>query len=309
MGSPDRNRAVAEVLGSIGGEAEYVKQANMSAFLTLDRILGGCGKPSCPNEMPGRQVLFATQATMGPAEDNDHLIQESKGPLGIASTLSEILLLEYANGIPMNQVGFGRISRSDLTQILGLHSVYFDLSQETSYEAKVGASNLMSHILKTLDHLPSGNSRAVSGGFGLDSSRFVFIAAHDTNIANVAGILQAHWYVPDEEPDPTSPGGGLVFELWRHPSDKSLWVRLKYISETLDQMHEDAALSIGNPPAIVPVFIPGCSVPDGKYECALTNFKRAVSGRLLQEFMMTSQSRSSLVMAHSSKHKIQLLHK
>jgi 4-phytase/acid phosphatase len=290
FGEVDRERAVAEVLGRVGGDAEYVKQAYMPAFLTLDRILGGCGKPSCADEEPGRQVLFAMKATMESAEDKDHLIQESKGPLGIGSTLSEIMLLEYADGKPMNEVGFGRMSRDDLTQILGLHSVYFDLSQETSYEARTGGSNMLSHILNTLYRVPANDMDEIPGGFGLDSSRFIFIAAHDTNIANVAGMLHAHWYLPNEEADPTSPGGGLVFELWRHERDKSLWVRTRYISETLDQMHDGQVVSIANPPAIVPIFLPACSVPTGQYECPLELFKKLASDSLLPSFITPSPS-------------------
>jgi 4-phytase/acid phosphatase len=288
VGHPDKQVAADEVLGRVGGDADYVKQSYMAALLTLDRVLGGCGKATCPGEKPGRKILFTMKEVIQPADANDksHLITDSSGPLSVGSTLAETMLLEYADGKPINEVGFGRLSRDDLTQILGLHSIYFDLAEETSYAARIQASNLMSHILKTLDHVPGASGLPIKGGFGVDSSRFVFIAAHDTNIANVAGFLHTHWFVPDDQSDPTLPGGGLVFEVWRHP-DKSRWVRMRYIAETLEQMRVDQKLTVANPPPIVPIFLPGCSVSTGQigYECPLPAFGKMVSRDLLPEFI------------------------
>jgi 4-phytase/acid phosphatase len=185
----------------------------------------------------------------------------------------------------MSQVGFGRLSHANLTQILSLHSLYFDLAQETSYPARVQGSNILGHIVATLRHAAGQSDALVNGGFGEDSSRFVFIAAHDTNIANVAGILHAHWFVPGDQEDPSLPGGGLVFELWRHTADSSQWVRVRYISETLDQMHADSSLTPANPPAIVPIFLPGCSLSSGSYECPLPVFEKMVTAELMPSFM------------------------
>jgi 4-phytase/acid phosphatase len=142
LGHPDRALALAAVQGRIGGEAAFVLEANLPAFRTLDRVLGGCVTAHCTAEKGTRVPLYAMPATIQSADDDDHLIAEASGPLGIASTLSEIFQLEYAEGKPMNQVGFGRLSRADLTQILSLHSLFFDLANETPYIAQVQASNL-----------------------------------------------------------------------------------------------------------------------------------------------------------------------
>ena len=290
LGHPDRARAAAEVLGRVGGDGENVKIAYMPAFLTLDRILGGCGELKCKGEAPGRQVLFGMSAAIEPADDDDHLIRESKGPLGVGSTLSEIMLLEYAEGKPMNEVGFGRMSRADLTQILGIHSAYFDLAQQTDYPARLGASNLMEHILATLAPASAAAANgaaprvAKTGGFGPPASRFVFLATHDTNVANVAGFLRAHWMMEGDQADPSPPGGGLVFELRRDRRDGSQWVRVRFISETLDQMHDNTVLTLQHPAAVLPVFVPDCSVAAHGDECPLAAFTRLVNERALPEF-------------------------
>jgi 4-phytase/acid phosphatase len=284
LGHPDKSFAAAEVQGRIGGDGNFVKTAYMSQFLLLDHVLGGCGAVTCSGDVPGRQVLLGLDAGIEPAEDDDHLIRESKGPLGLGSTLSEILLLEYTDGKPMDQVGFGRMSRDQLTQVLALHSMYFDLANETDYAARVGASNMMIHILHTLDpaSLPKGST--ATSTFGPGSAQLVFLATHDTNIANAAGFLQLHWYIPGDQADPTPPGGGLVFELRKRP-DGSEWVRTRFISETLDQMHENTKLTLSTPPAIVPVFVPACSASDVHYDCPLAAFRKLVSERALAEFV------------------------
>jgi hypothetical protein len=61
-------------------------------------------------------------------------------------------------------------------------------------------------------------------------------------------------------------------------------VRTKYISETLDQLRANADLSLKEPPAIVPVFIPACSVAAAGYDCPWPAFRDAVSANLLPEF-------------------------
>jgi 4-phytase/acid phosphatase len=286
LGHPDRALALAAVQGRIGGDAASVLEANLPAFRALDRILGGCVTAHCPAGKGTHVPLYSMPATIQIADDDDHFIAESTGPLGLASTLTETLQLEYAEGKPMNQVGFGRISRADLTQILSLHSLYFDLANETPYIAQVQASNLMNYLRGTLDRAtasggPSPSSPLASGS---DAARFVFIASHDTNIASIAGFLRAEWYVPGAQKNPTLPGGALVFELRRRRTDGSLWVCTKYISETLDQLRENATLSPQTPPAIVPVFIPACSIATAGYDCPWPAFRDAVNANQLPEF-------------------------
>jgi 4-phytase/acid phosphatase len=286
LGHPDRALALAAVQGRIGGDAASVVEANLPAFRTLDRILGGCVAARCPAGKGTRKSLYAMAATIQSAEDDDHLIAEASGPLGIASTLSETLQLEYAEGKPMNQVGFGRLSRAGLMQILSLHSLFFDLANETPYIAQVQASNLMNYLRGTLERAATPGAPAPSSPLasGSATARFVFIAAHDTNIASIAGFLRAEWYVPGAQKNPTLPGGALVFELRRRRADGSLWVRTKYITETLDQLRVNATLSLQTPPAIVPVFIPACSVATAGYDCPWPAFRDSVSANLLPEF-------------------------
>ncbi|RAO78121.1 hypothetical protein CA260_09945 [Dyella jiangningensis] len=40
------------------------------------------------------------------------------------------------------------------------------------------------------------------------------LAGHDTNLANLAGVLDVDWH-DSRQPDDYPPGGALVFDLWR----------------------------------------------------------------------------------------------
>jgi hypothetical protein len=40
----------------------------------------------------------------------------------------------------------------------------------------------------------------------------------------------------------------------------------------LDQLRNQTALTLDTPPAIAPMFIPGCSVRDATFDCPLADF-------------------------------------
>jgi 4-phytase/acid phosphatase len=88
--------------------------------------------------------------------------------------------------------------------------------------------------------------------------------------------LSLHW-IADARSDDTPPGGALVFELWRAASGEDS-VRVYYTAQTLEQMRSATVLSIENPPARVPVFIPACGRVD--FSCSLGDFETALQ-RLL----------------------------
>ncbi len=101
------------------------------------------------------------------------------------------------------------------------------------------------------------------------------IVGHDGNIANLAGILGAHWrlsdgYVPNDAP----PGGALVFDLLR-AGDNSLQVRLRFVYQTLAQLRSNVQLQDGT--ASAPVYFDGC----GGIDCTmrLSDFA-AIAARL-----------------------------
>jgi 4-phytase/acid phosphatase len=254
--------AEAAVLGRAGGSLGNLVTAHAAQFATLERVLlGGNGKvPAGKKPLVDSPLAMATETSVG----NVISIQ---GSLRDAMRCTDNFILEYADGMPLSDVGWGRLSRGDLTELLQLHSLYFDLTQATFYPAQLQASNLASHILDTLEQASTG--RAVAGAIGRPASRLVVLVGHDTNLVNLAGLMGISWWMDGTQKDPVLPGGALVFELRRRRGDGHAMVRLFYVCQTLEQMRAGDAPTLENPPMIAPIFIPGCSAATPGYDAPL----------------------------------------
>ncbi len=278
IGRPDRARAAAALLGRVGGDLTWVVQAHRAEFATLHRVLFGNegGTPA------GKVALLDLPAGARPGH-GDHSV-DLVGPLATAMGLCENLLLEYADGMPMDQVGWGRLAPEALPQLLELHSLGFDLSQRTFYAAQVQASNLASHLLRTLHQAAEG--RVDPGALAPPESRLVVLVGHDTNLMNLGGLLGLNWWLPGTQANPVLPGGALVFELWRRPDDAGYFVRTFYVSQTLEQTRALAPLTLQNPPAVAPIFVPECSDATPAFDAPLRRFEALLRRVIDPEFVL-----------------------
>jgi 4-phytase/acid phosphatase len=152
------------------------------------------------------------------------------GALRTASTFAELLLLEYVNGFPMSDVGWGRITRDQMTRVFRLHTTAFDIEQRTPYVAALQGSALLEKILGALTDEAGGTPGSAPPG-----ASFVAYVGHDTNIANVAAMLGLTWQQPGYQKDQTPPAGALVFEL-RETDAGARTVEVFYVAQSLDDM-------------------------------------------------------------------------
>jgi 4-phytase/acid phosphatase len=273
-GQPDRERAVASIAGRIGDNPAGITEAYHAQLEALQRILLGCpAGTACPAPGYGAAKLLLDVPSSLDSGKGDHLA-ELKGPLNTASTITENFLLEYANGMPMDQVAWGRVDLGTLKQLLDLHTAASDLTRRSSYLATAQASNLVAHILKTMEQAASG--KVVPGALGKTDDRAVVLVGHDTNLSNIAGMLNIDWLV-DGRRDDTPPGGALVFELWQSSTPSKYEVRISYIVQTLEQMRNLATLSPDNPPARANVFLPACSAGYSGFPCDWKVFEERIS--------------------------------
>jgi 4-phytase/acid phosphatase len=192
------------------------------------------------------------------------------------------------DGMPLANVGWGRADRATLTRLMQLHSLYFDLSQRTFYPAQTQASNLASHILQTMGQTVTG--RLLPGAIGTPDDRLVFLIGHDTNIANLGGLLGLTWMLPETPANPLLPGGALVFELRLHRGDGRWFVRTFYVSQTLDQMRAAEPLTLQNPPKVAPIFIPDCSGAGPGFEAPYEKFAERVRRVIDPKFILPGSS-------------------
>jgi 4-phytase/acid phosphatase len=259
---PDQKLALAAVAGRLGPQPQAVIAAHQAAFDQLVWLLNGNGKAA-------RSILeerFALTASKGTAVMN--------GPLSLASTLSEDLLLEYAEGMGGPNLGWGRLTAANLLQVMSLHTAYADLMRRTPYLARTRGSNLLVYVLKALEQAAEGKARAP----------MLVIAGHDTNLSNLSGMLGLSWILPSYQADDPPPGGALLFTLWKSATGHYS-VRVQFAAQTLDQMHDTAPLSLAHPPAIANVFVPGCSAAVEGYACEWESFRAVARGAILPEFV------------------------
>jgi 4-phytase / acid phosphatase len=277
VGNPDRALGAAAVLGRVGGDIRNVHAANSAAFATLQRILVGES-----GEIPlGKVALTDVPAAVLPGKSENAVTIQA--PLQLAGSMIDALMLEYENGLPMAEVGWGRATPERISQLLTLHSLWFDLTHATPYCARVEGSNITSHVLATLEQAASG--KANPAAFGKPRQKMAVIVGHDTNQITLGSLLGLTWWVADTYRNPTLLCGALVFELRERRRDHELLVRAYYVSPSLEQGRNLTALTAEHPPLYAPIFIPDCSGGGADFMAPLTKFVAHARGAIDPEFV------------------------
>jgi len=268
VGTPDPERMLAAVRRRLGPDPQVLLAEHREAFEALRSILKG--KAEDPTAigvaLKGKTV-------------------ELTGPFATGSTFSENLLLEYTNGLKGASLGWGRLTRENLNRALEIHTVYADLMRRTPYLARARGSNLLAHVLLSLEQAESGKSTA--GALGRPGDVLLVLAGHDTNLSNLSGMLGLSWKLPGYQPDDTPPGGALIFSLWRDSVTGQFSVKLRYLAQTLDQMRDASPLSIAAPPASQDVSIPGCEDAQGVGGCLWKTARLVIQRAIDPQFTLT----------------------
>jgi 4-phytase/acid phosphatase len=271
--SVDADRARAAVLERAGGNLDRLLRAQREPLRQLQAVLGCCAPKLCQAIAKNRCTLTTLPAALD-IRHKDGSVRLT-GAIPIGSTASEIFLLEYAQGLPLNRVAWGRASSpAAIRSLLRLHRVQFDLIERTPYLAARQGSALVHQVLETLRETAEGSSTPPSAVPA--ESKLVVYVGHDTNLANIGGMLGLHWRLTGYLPDETPPAGALAFELLRETAAGSYFVRMTYFSQTLDQMRRMTRLAPARPPARAAVALPGCADPKHGGACPWSEFAAAV---------------------------------
>ena len=260
-------QAAAAIAGRIGGNPANLAEAYSPQLKALDTILATCGT-AVPSQ-PQRTSLFDIPATLAPGSGGR--VAELRSPLNTASTLVENLLLEYTEGMDASKVGWGCVDNERLRSLMGLHTAATDFTERTPLMAQIGASNLLAHINDAMAQAVA--QKTIPGALSKPSDKALFLIGHDTNLTNVAGLLNLSW-IADGRRDDTAPGGALIFELWQDSKTREFSVRTYFTVQTLEQMRSSATLTLDNPPERVPVILPTCSREDSS--CAWSAFSQII---------------------------------
>lgn len=265
----DKQQTQQAVEKQLGAPLATLSQRYALPLAQMGEILNFAASPYCKEmQTKGLSCDFASftpnQIHLSP---NGQKVSLS-GPLALSSTLSEIFLLQYAQGMP--EVAWQRLSGEDnWRSLMSLHNEQFNLMAKTPYIASHKGTPLLKEI-----------SAALAGQQGTlkrpAHNRILFIAGHDTNIANIAGMLGLNWELP-HQPDNTPPGGGLVFELWNNPQDHQQYVSVKMFYQTMEQLRNGEKLDMHHPAGMVQVTIAGCENSNSSGLCSLTDLQKKVS--------------------------------
>ena len=250
----------ASLRRATNGRLEDVAAAHASEFALLQQVLKCCDAKICERAGKTKPCAIGDMEThVDTAEGKPGL----EGALGIASTASQTLLLEYVEGKPAPEIGWGRAGKAEIQKLLRFHSTKFDLEVRPPYVSERYGAPVVRAMLDALEK-PG-------------AARLTMLVGHDTNIAALAGFLDMHWEIGDYPPDSLPPGGALGFERLRDRSGR-IFVRAFYQAQTMDQLRNLTPLTAAQPPAQVEVRIPGCSPAGGP--CELARFREIVMRKL-----------------------------
>jgi 4-phytase / acid phosphatase len=218
----DPEQAKAAVIAALGLQ-EVIDPRTRTALDYIQEAMapsachGGTG--TCLN---GESEIVATKY---------HL--ELTKPLAIGSAAAEIFLLQFAQGMPVEQVAWGHgTSVESIERFMAAHERADKLTRQLEYVAVRRGSGMARLILDTL----SGVRRLSNPSVAKDI-KLLALAGHDTNLSNMAGVFGLDLRV-DGQPDSTAPATALAFELWRDVKTKIRYVKPRIFYLELTQMRD-----------------------------------------------------------------------
>lgn len=232
--------AVASIQSATGGP-DALTAPHADALAAMAQVLGcgGAHDPAwcSPQAWPGSLSLAPDSGRM-----------TLTGPIATTSGTAEAILMAYAEGRPLPEVGWGRTDAQKLQQLSQLHALLFDIHARPAYMAERLASSMSRRLLELL-----GNDKA---------PRLSVLVGSDNNIVALASVLGVHFQLAGYAKDDPPIGGALGIEVWRDAEGKR-FVRLFYQAQSLDQLR---ALDDKSPPATLALVPAGC---EADKPCAL----------------------------------------
>ncbi len=190
-----------------------------------------------------------------------------EGGMGIAADMTEIFLLEYAQW-PGRPAGWGRVDAAVLERLLPLHVRVFNAVNRDPCVARSGGGALLTAMAAALEGTHPDPR--------VNAARLVVFVGHDTNIAQVGGLLGLEWNLPGYVPCQTPPAGALLLSLWR--DDAGEYVRAHFLAQPPAVLHAE------NPDAgradIVEIAVPRCPAAPGTGFCSRQRFSEVTRAAL-----------------------------
>lgn len=265
----DARTAVAAVKGRLGGGPQSLTSAYAPELALARSILFNYPAVQTPVPATPPNKIDVTAIPINVTAGTSGSPVDIAGLTPVFSAVDPFVM-EYADGLPASEVGWGQITADGISQTARLWNLAVDLAYRTPYLAQVQSSNVASHVVRSMVQAATGT--AMTGALGNPSTRVIVLIASDVNVCGFAGLFHIDWLVPGYPADYCAPGGDIVFQLRQSQSTGEYVVRAWYVAQTLDQLRNKTALTLAAPPAIAPLFIPGCSLGNATFDCPLADF-------------------------------------
>lgn len=261
----DQATSNAAILGMLGGDPSALLNAYALPLARLETMMG-CDVGPC-KKLRDKPIAIKMGSSSG--------LPYVSGGLSTAAAIVDTLTLAYADGKPLDRTGWGSVTPQSLLDVSPLLNLSFQDNRGEPYASRVEGSNILAHLLATIDQSATGTYEAAS--IAPLGASFVGIVGHDTTLFELATNLRLSWLAPGYQINATPPSGALAFEV-RVPHDRTAppFVRTYFMAATLQQMHDATPLTLANPPVRVPVFVPGCPALD----CPLPIFDAVVTASI-----------------------------
>ena len=243
----DARSAVADI-NRFNGGVDRLSARQRPALRVLDRVLG-CGQHGGCD--PGGT------AAVTPSADGNGI--DLAGPVRTASGTAQVLLLQYVEGMPLAEVGWGRADVRTIRRLGALHAALFDVFSRPPYMTAYQAGPIGRHILAALARRTG--------------PRLELLVGHDTNVTALAAALRIALVAPGYAIGDVALGGTLVFEVLRDVRSERRYVRLSLHSQSPETIR-----TLGAAVNRTVVAIPGCSSRAGF--CPFPRFSGMLAARL-----------------------------
>jgi 4-phytase/acid phosphatase len=237
--------ATAAMIRAAGGSLDAPVNRRPALFLALQGVIA-----------PGSHAFLDLSNRILPRAPD--MLPTLRGQIPAARSAAIAFSMEYAEGMPMRDVAWGRADRNLVLQFLAFHSQEFAVTLRPRPIARFAAAPLARRIAAALTDA--------------ESPPVTIIVGHDTNIATLGGLWDLHWQLADYPPDEPAPGGGLIFTLLRDHVSGARYVTVRYLAQTLDQMRGLSPLTAAAPPPATAIAIPGCGQSVDTRACPLDHF-------------------------------------
>lgn len=221
----DPAAAASNILSMTPGGLERLQEDYDAPLALIDRLAAPPAPELCAFFALPPQCRISDLPTSISVSPKGKSVRLS-GCLGIASSLAEIFLLEYAQW-PGKPAAWGQADGRILRRVLPLHSRVFDVINRAPLVARARGSSLLQEMAAALE----GSHYDPR----LNAAHLVIFVGHDTNIANIGALLGVHWQAEGWPPDGIPPGSALFLELWGLGERRE--VRARFYAQTPTALH------------------------------------------------------------------------